>query len=631
MAGRHLEYQPRPGASDEVNQLRQALIDLVNRAGTKLVAIAESEQIAGGLKSLSKQLNRDRCPDKHIVLAIVEHCARLAGQPSDQLADRFMDLWDAAQDDQDGSARPRALAGPPAPELPAPEPLDPALVEPVLELVADGDDIVAAAVITGDYPEAGPTAGGIIAEIGRRIPDGAAGLLAAIIDRGGYDFTRAYMESFSQADEETAARVLADPRLKPPPADEPADEPPGGTPAPASILDKNPADLLGRRRAAKVRQGDAVQVAADLIQEAEFESLPADDGHGGFNMARITQLMTADPDGRYDIQHATGLVLDVARNAREDVAQILGQLLNALATDGHIELAARVLAKVADAAGDGIGELLDAMSPRALVEALKLLAWDDRLDKFQSQAPFLMAQARPLVLAQLLLERERRDSQTPAVDFSQLRQAKQVLSEMLSQNALLTASLIGKKIKVRGILGLSELSPEETSLVAFIRDLAPANLRAAGHLLGRLLQLDIWDGSRFIFYLAAGTEDDGFLWMAAEMLATAIRLNPSVSDYIISLVLREDNRASIDMLLDHLAEKHPDQGSEVVKAMLARTEQAGIATWLRELLRSRALGLADEILRQAPESDPNESWNLVALAVKDGNLGAAISILEHIA
>jgi hypothetical protein len=37
------------------------------------------------------------------------------------------------------------------------------------------------------------------------------------------------------------------------------------------------------------------------------------------------------------------------------------------------------------------------------------------------------------------------------------------------------------------------------------------------------------------------------------------------------------------------------------------------------------------MLRQVPESDPNESWNLVALAVKDENLEAAISISEHIA
>ena len=640
MAGRPLEYQPRPGASDEVNQLRQALIELVNRTGTKLAAIAESENIRGGLRTLSRQLNQDRGPDKHIVLTIVEHCARLAGQPSDQLAGGFTELWSAAQGDQGGSARPRALAGAPPPEPPAPEPPDPALVEPVLELVADGDDIVAAAVITGDYPEAGPTAGGIIAEIGRRIPDGAAGLLAAIIDRGGYDFARAYMESFSQADEETAARVLADPRLQPPPADEPpADEPPGGTSVPASILDKDPADILGRRRAAKVRQGDVVQVAADIIQEAEFEPLPS-----GIDIAAeddyITELIRAERRLRrrkaksgswYDIQRATSLVLDVARNAKEEAAQVLGRLLNALAAGGHIELVARVLAEVADAAGDGTGELLDAMSPHVLVEALKLLAWDDGLHEFQSQAPSLMVQARPLVLAQLLLERERRDSQTPAVDFLQLRQARQVLAEMLSQDARLTFSLIEKKIKLQGILGLAELTPEETSLIACIRDLPPANRHTAGQLLGRLLQLDIWGGSRFVFYLAAGSQDNDILWMAAEMLATAIRLNPNVSDYIISLMLKENDRASIDVLLDHLAEKHPDQGNEVVKAMLARTEQGGIATWLRKLLRNGALELAGEMLRQATESDPNGSWNLVAHAVEDGNLEAALSILEHIA
>jgi len=145
--------------------------------------------------------------------------------------------------------------------------------------------------------------------------------------------------------------------------------------------------------------------------------------------------------------------------------------------------------------------------------------------------------------------------------------------------------------------------------------------------------LGIWGGSRFVFYLAAGTQDNDILWMAAEMLATAIRLNPNVSDYIISLMLKEGDRASIDVLLDHLTEKHPDQGSEVVKAMLARTEQGGIATWIRELLRNGALELAGEMLRQASESDPNGSWNLVAHAVEDGNgnLEAAISILDHIA
>ena len=37
------------------------------------------------------------------------------------------------------------------------------------------------------------------------------------------------------------------------------------------------------------------------------------------------------------------------------------------------------------------------------------------------------------------------------------------------------------------------------------------------------------------------------------------------------------------------------------------------------------------MLRQIPESDPNESWDLVALAVKDRNLEAAIDILEHTA
>jgi len=620
VAGRPLVYHPRPRASVEVNQLRQALIELINRAETTLSEIAESEQISGGLKTLSRQLNDDRGPDKHIVLAVVRHCALLVSEPAEQLTSKYTDLWDAARRDYERAAPPRsALPGPPAPEPP-----DPALVEPVLELVADGDDGLAATVIAKQYPEAGPAAGGIIAEIARRVPDGAAGLLAAIIDHRGYDVARAYMESFSQADEQTAARVLADPRLKPPP--------PSDAPGRASILDKDPADLIGQRRAAKVRQGSVAQVVADIIQEAQFESLPADDSNGTLLASvRRQRRRRADPDGRYDILQAADLVLDVVRNSKDGAVQILGRLLNALAADGHVELAARVLGAMAGVTGDGIGEVLDVMSPPALVKVLELLAWDHRLDEFQSQTPSLMARARPLVLAQLLLEQERRNSQTPAVDFSQLRTAKQVLAEMLSRNALLTASFIGKKIKMPGILGLSEPSPEETGLVAAVRDLAPSDLSATGQLLGRLLSINIWDGIRFVLYLAAGTEDDETLWMAAEMLAAAIRLNPSASDHIISLARKTGNRASIDMLLDHLIEKHPDQGREVVDAMLARADPASTAIQLRGLLRSQALALAGEMLRQIPQSDPRESWDLVALAVKDGNLGAAIDILERTA
>ena len=618
--GRPLVFRPIANASAEVNQLAQALIELINRAETTLGAIAESEHVSGGLKALSRQLGDARGPYKHIVLAIVQHCAPLLGEPADQLSSRYTDLWNAARGDYDGSRNARGTL----PAEPAgPEPIDPALVVPVLELVADGDDAVAASVIAQQYPEAGPTAGRVIAEIGRRIPDGTAGLLAAIVNDRGYDFARTYMEAFAQADEETAAGVLTDPRLQPPALD----EPPDNASTSMSILDKDPADLTGQRRAAMIARGSVVQVVADLIHEAEFAPLPevGSDGKLRPNWARREQRRRGDPSGRYDIQRATDLVVAVIRNATEDTAQILSQMLNTLVTGGHAELAARVLGEVSE---DGVGEVLDAMTPHALLEALKLLAWDSRLYEFQPQLPSLMAWARPLVVAQLLLEREQRNSQTPTVDLLQLRSTKQVLAEMLSRNALLTASFISKKIEKMS--GPPEPGSEEATLVGAVRDVASADLSGTGQLLGQLLNIDMWAGTRFTFQLAVGTEDDGTLWMAAEMLAAAIRLNQRVPDFIFSLMKGEAaNPASINMLLDHLIEKHADQGREVVKAMLREADPASTTIRLRELLHGGALGLASEILRQISESAPNESRTLLTFAVRDGDLEAAIDILEH--
>jgi hypothetical protein len=616
VAGRPLVYRPRPGASDEVNRLRQALIDLINQTGTSLSEVARTQRISGGLRYLSKQLTDDRGPDEHIVRAIVRHCATLADGHADELTSRFTDLWLATRGDRAGAARPahEPPAAPPA------EPLDPELIAPVLELVADGNDEIAAAMLAGQYPEAGSTAGGIIAEIGRRIPDGAAGLLSAIVERGGFDFAKPYLESLAQADKEVAARVLADPRLMPPPEQTPEETAPR-----ASILDEDPADLLGRRRAAMLRQGGAAQVVAAIIQDAQFAPIRADEEHHW--ILRAAQLGRADADGDYDIYQATDLVVTVARNAREDAAHILGQLLNALVADGHVELAARVLAELAEHAGDGIGAALDAMTPYTLLEALRLLLWGDRLAELRLPGSFLLARARPLVAAQLLIEREQRNPQTPEVEFWQLRNAQQILAEMISRNALLTASFIAKIISTPG---LPNPSAEELRLTAAVRDLAPASLIATGQLLGRMIQLNMWDGTRFTVYMVAGTDHDETMWMVAEILWAAIRLNPNVSDHIISLRQKQVNRASIDRVLDHLMDKHPDQGREVVEAMRARTDLAS-ATRLGELLRNGALELATELLRQLAAADPGESWDLVALAVQGGNLEAALDILAHTA
>lgn len=627
--GRPLIFDPSrmPNASDQVKTLDEALIKLLNRAGTGLTATMRSAGISGGRQNLWRQLNRDQGPDKHIVMAIVQHCAALIDdEDEDELLARFLALWQATQGDQGSGQDNRRAIHPPV----TAEPVNPALVAAVLDLVAGGDDVSAAEMMATQYPHADPVVGGILAEIGRITPWGAADLLAAVISHSGYDLARTYMDCLAEADETTAARVMADPRLQPPPEPEPETDPglPPGIP--------DPADINGRRRAAKIRRGDIAQAVAEIVHESQFEPppQPSDDGELATwreAVERRAQRRRADAQDRYDVIHATDLVMYIARNAGDDAGPLLGRLLGALMAEDHAELAARALAAAATAAPGHVGEVLGAMNRRELTEALDLLASSDWLDDAEELFPILVEQAPPPVAAHLLIEWELRSSPLPAVSFSRLRSPAHVLTEMVAYNHALAASFLSRQVGV-GSFTLA-YGPDEPAIIAAVLDLASADVKAAGRLLGEMVNRGAAEASVFIFRVgAAAGNNEETTWLAATLLDAAVRLEPARVPALIAQIMQESGSSpgqeeDSGNLLDHLVERHPKQGSRVVEAMLSR-DLTHVKAQLPRMIRAGNLALASEVLKQIAAQDQTCPWDLVICAVTDRNLQAALEILE---
>jgi hypothetical protein len=634
--GRRLVFNPEglpAGTSKEVKQLDAALIELINKAGTTLTQIAEESKINSDRKSLSRQLHQQAGPDEHVVMAIVEHCAQILEDDRSQLIEHFSRLWSQAQDNGGDSPDNHQLP----PGLALTEPADPSLAIPYLEMLTDGQETTAATMLAGQYPQGGPTVGGILAEIGRRIPSGTAGLLQAVAEVVP-ELATAYLQALTEADEDTAAEVRW--FMPPPPEPEPPED--------EGILGMDPASINGRRRAAMIRRGDTARVAAEILREAEFRPPPAvketpKDDHARF-MDLVEKAARGDEQERYDLAQATDLVMAVGYHAGDDASQLLGKLLNALTQDGHARLAAGCLAVLAKASTEAVREILDVINRPGLTAALKLLESGARPAGTRADVAVLLQQAPPAVLGDRLLERKQ--EQEAPVDFLQVRSPRQTLAYMTTQDRDRAARYLSRLISPRSTDPASASRIQVQNIIAaVVLDLSRADRETAGLLLYGLITVNP-AAARRLLYLMAVPAAQGEPQQAADLLAAVLDTAPTSAPKLLAELAHSDSDpvlapgpaaqprpapgepGSVAWLLDLMATAHPDQGPPVATALLNEDIQH-FKTQLQPLIRHRALALAGELLCQLPQWEPVGPWPVMSAALEEGNLDTALTALEQ--
>ena len=93
--GRPLRFDPEelPDSTEEVRRLVAALIELMRKAGTGPTRIAgELSAVFTGKQDVSRRIKSPQGPDKHVVQAVVKHCAALLREPERPLLDQFEEL-----------------------------------------------------------------------------------------------------------------------------------------------------------------------------------------------------------------------------------------------------------------------------------------------------------------------------------------------------------------------------------------------------------------------------------------------------------------------------------------------------------------------------------------------------------
>jgi hypothetical protein len=482
------------------------------------------------------------------------------------------------------------------------------LVEGLLQLMATGDDAVAAEQVIQWYPEAGGAAGAVLTEVGGIMPSGVIGLLAAVNDLIGYDQAFLYIQSISQRDPTLAACIADDPRLQPPP---PVTE--SHTAPELSIRYKDPADLNGKRWAVMVDRGHSSQVVADIVRESQRG---VDQPNDAFS-----------PKAN---RAAAKLVMDVVRNASDNPGRTLGTLLGRFVAEDHAWTAARALTRVARDDARVLPSAIDAMSSSALQEMLDLLAHghDPRL-------PALLGQMPPRVTAHLFLKWEQEHPEALPGDLAEVRSPSEVLRQMAELNLPLAASFMSRIID----------PPEEITDIAL--DLVSNDLSITTQLLNRVAVVAQTEALMLIASMILSTKDVQVIGLSAGLLAAMIRHEPdrvphqiaqlvrvnghpdSASDEDRGLWLIANSREpdNLNRLLDRLMEKNPDEGRQVVSSMV-EADVTYCKRLLPVLIKRHNLVFTCELLLQLANHEPDGPWAGIANVVSDGNFKVAIDIAE---